>query len=87
MGLQVDGRDILSTGELVDLTRHLDAVETSPTFTAICDGVTVTPVDAYAALQVDLRLAATDNAAHDIIDTAVARLTRAFPELADARAA
>jgi hypothetical protein len=82
VALQVQNRDIMSQGEFAELCRHLDAADSSPTLSAWFDGMNVTPVQLKAAFDVDARLAAVDDRAHQILDLGTSRLVAAFPQLA-----
>ena len=81
MNLSCQGVTVLTAGELVELTQRMANV-TSPALTAMSAGGEVTPTEAYACLDIELRLAAEgDDVVHDLLDRGLDRLERAFPQL------
>ena len=82
MALEVRGQPILSQGELVSLMRGLrpDA-RSNGVLAAWFAGREPRPAVLYATLDVDTRLDVEHPQAEQIIDAALARMGRAFPEL------
>ncbi|MGH3452444.1 MAG: hypothetical protein ACRDQW_17440 [Haloechinothrix sp.] len=81
MAIQVRGVDVLSQGEFVELMRAMPEGEGgSGVLQAMFFGEDVPPVEAHAALNIEARLLAEGENAKAIIERAVGRLRRAFPE-------
>lgn len=82
VSLDVEGQSIMSQGEFVSMVRGLDPDgRGSGALAAWFAGETLTPEQLLVALEVEARLAVLDPSVHDVIDVAVARLRRAFPQL------
>jgi hypothetical protein len=81
MSLDVRGQSILSQGEYVQLVNGLpDTAAGSGVLQEWWSGEPIDPVALHAALNVEARLAAQTPEASSVIDRALARLERAFPD-------
>ena len=80
--LEVEGRAIMSQGEFRELMAHLDEGRqpNSGVLQGWWAGEQFGPEAVYAALEIDAGLVA-DDRGQVLIDTALARLRDAFPEL------
>jgi hypothetical protein len=82
VALEVRGQPILSQGELMSLMRGLSPQSRSNgVLAAWFAGHEPRPASLYAALDIDTRLDAETPLAEAIIDSALGRLERAFPDL------
>ena len=73
----------MSQGEFRELMEHLDPDRYPNTgvLQAWWAGEEFSPEAIYAALNIDAGLSARDKRGHELIDMALARLRRSFPEL------
>lgn len=82
MSLDVRGVPILSWGEYEDLSRSFDpGAPTPPVIAAWFSGEDVEPFELYLALDVEARLGGATEESHALIDVALARLRKAFPDV------
>lgn len=82
MALECRGHPILSLGEFKELSDHLhdDGLPNSGALQAWYFGEAIGPEALHAALVIDAGTIA-DDRGHELIDLAIQRLVRAFPEL------
>ena len=80
MTFDVDGHSILSHGEFLELMRNLDPEAKVPTFGAWFAGERLSQSQAAVALDIEARLAAETERAHELIDRALGRLPSARDE-------
>jgi hypothetical protein len=81
--LEVRGHPVMSQSEFRELMEHLEPSRypNSGVLQAWWAGEEFSPETIYAALDIDAGLSARDERGHELIDMALARLRRAFPEL------